>query len=67
MSTEDTTDTNEIIAAAKDAKEARERATAPEPRATAKKLPVGTIGVGLGIGSAALAAALLYARRRKKD
>lgn len=67
MSTDDSSATNEILAAAKDAKEARERATMPEPADKAKKLPIGTIGVGIGVGSAALAAALLYSRRRKRD
>ena len=64
--TDDQPETNEILAAAKDAKQARERATAPEP-STKGKLPLAKIGVAAGLGSAALAAAVLFAQRRKKD
>lgn len=67
MSNDETPEGNEIIAAAKDAKEARERADAAVPANATRKLPMGKIGVGVGLGSAALAAAVLYARRRKRD
>ncbi len=66
MSSDDQPETNEILAAAQAAKQARERATAPEPAAK-NKLPLAKIGVAAGLGSAALAAAVLYAQRRKKD
>lgn len=53
---------NEITAAARAAREAAERAQgAPEPGAD-KQWPLTKIGIG--IGSAALAAAVLYAARR---
>lgn len=64
--TDEQPDTNEILAAAQDAKAARERANAPEPAAKGK-LPLAKIGVAAGLGSAALAAAVLFAQRRKKD
>lgn len=64
--TDEQPETTEIVAAAKDAKAARERATAPEPAAKGK-LPLAKIGVAAGLGSAALAAAVLFAQRRKKD
>lgn len=48
---------NEIVAAAKDAKE--------RSKAKDKKLPLKAIGLGVGIGSAAVAAALLYVNRDK--
>jgi hypothetical protein len=65
--TDDTPEQNEILAAAKDAKAARERATAAEPAAKGNKLPLAKIGVAAGLGSAALAAAVLFAQRRKRD
>lgn len=56
---------NEITAAARHAREAAERAEgAPHP-GDARKWPLAKIGIG--IGSAALAAAVIYAARRKKD
>ncbi len=54
------TEENEIVAAARKAK----AATKAEDKQNNWPLAV---GVGLGVGSAALAAALLYARRGKKD
>lgn len=54
---------NEIVAAAKAAKERTERAA----KQAADKWPLKAIGLGVGIGSAAVAAALLYANRDKKD
>ncbi|WP_260599779.1 hypothetical protein [Sphingomonas endolithica] len=52
---------NEIVAAAKHANAARERAR----KAEAKSWPIGAIGLGVGIGSAAVAAAMLFAGRKK--
>ncbi len=66
MSNDDQSEPNEILATAQRAKQARERATAPEPAAKGK-LPLAKIGVAAGLGSAALAAAVLFAQRRKKD
>ena len=59
---------NEIITAAQDAKARKSAVGAnPEPPAAAnpaKRWPIAAMG--FGIGSAALAAALLYANRSKK-
>ena len=52
---------NEIIAAAKAAKARKERA-----EKTGGNWPLKAIGLGVGIGSAAVAAALLYANRDRK-
>jgi len=57
-------DANEIIAATREAKEHREAAAETGDSAKAKRWPVATIG--LGIGSAAVVAALLYANRNRK-
>lgn len=61
---------NEIEAAAHAAKRVREAAdkTDQEKKAAATEgsWPLVPIGIGLGIGSAALAAALLYANRSRK-
>ncbi len=56
--TEDT-ETNEILAAARDAKAIRERA------AKKNEWPIAAIGLGVGVGSAAIAAAMLYASRSR--
>lgn len=57
---------NEITAAARHAREAAERAEGTPKPGEGKKWPLAKIG--LGIGSAALAAAVIYAARsRKKD
>jgi hypothetical protein len=57
---------NEITAAARHAREAAERAEGTPQPGDAKKWPLTRIGIG--IGSAALAAAVIYAARsRKKD
>jgi len=64
--TPETTDeiANEITAAARTAREVAERAEGtPEP-GEGRKWPLGKIG--LGIGSAALAAAVIYAARSRK-
>lgn len=56
---------NEITAAARAAREVAERAEGtPEP-GDARKWPLTKIGIG--IGSAALAAAVIYAARSRKD
>ena len=55
---------NEILAAAADAKAARARVAENVP---GRKWPLGAIGLGVGIGSAAIAAAMLFARGRKDD
>jgi len=58
---------NEIVVAARQAGAVERAATAPEPPAhPERRWPVSRVGVGLGIGSAALAAALLYAGRNRK-
>jgi hypothetical protein len=57
---------NEITAAARAARETAERAHGTRKPGEGKKWPLGKIGIG--IGSAALAAAVIYAARsRKKD
>jgi hypothetical protein len=55
------TPTNEIVAAAQDAKA---RKAGEDKR---NRWPLKAIGLGVGIGSAAVAAALLYANRDGKD
>lgn len=64
MADSDDKPVNEILAAAKDAK-ARRSATGANPPAEGsdgKRWPLATVA-GIGIGSAALAAALMYANR----
>jgi hypothetical protein len=56
---------NEITAEARAVREAAERASGTPKPGDAKKWPLTQIGIG--IGSAALAAAVIYAARRKKD
>ena len=64
MSLADDDDSNEIIAATRAAKRHQEAAAGtPEP-ARNRVWPIAVAGVA--IGSAALAAALLYAQQRKK-
>lgn len=62
---------NEIEAAAHAAKRVREAANATDQEKLAKakegSWPLVPISIGIGIGSAALAAALLYARSGRKD
>ncbi|HEU0067333.1 MAG TPA: hypothetical protein VFQ57_08855 [Sphingomonas sp.] len=61
------TDTpNEILAAAKDAKIAAE-AAAEALAKRAKNWPLAKIGLGVGIGSAAVAAAVLFANRQRDE
>lgn len=57
-------DSNEIIAATRAAKEQREAADATADPSRTSHWPLTTIG--LGIGSAAIVAALLYANRNRK-
>lgn len=62
---------NEIEAAAHAAKRVREAGDktdlAKKQAAKEGKWPLVPIGLGIGIGSAALAAALIYARSGRKD
>ena len=59
-----TDDPNEIVAAARAAAQASEAAAAHKAqRAPARHWRLGQIGLGVGIGSAAVAAAVLFARR----
>ena len=53
---------NEIVAAAKAAKDRQDAAGQADK---AKNWPVAAFGVGLGIGSAAVAAAMLFANRQR--
>ncbi|ODP38656.1 hypothetical protein [Sphingomonas turrisvirgatae] len=56
---------NEITAAVRAARETAERAEGKPQPGEGKKWPLKEIGIG--IGSAALAAAVLYAARRNKN
>ena len=59
---------NEILAAAKEAKDhavAAAEATADSIKYKTRNWPMGKIGLGVGIGSAAIAAAVLYGTRNK--
>lgn len=56
-------ETNEILAAAKEAKANKARAGTPNKKGN--NWTLGAIGLGVGIGSAAVAAALLYTNRDK--
>ncbi|MDQ1158514.1 hypothetical protein QE385_002841 [Sphingomonas sp. SORGH_AS 950] len=59
---------NEILAAAKEAKEhavAAAEAAADSVKDKTRNWPLGKIGLGVGIGSAAIAAAVLYGNRNK--
>lgn len=62
--TDDQENTNEIIAETLAAKQQRAAAAASMALAKAKRWPLATIG--LGVGSAAVVAALLYANRHRK-
>lgn len=57
-------ETNEILAAAKDAKEREEKALAEADKGRGT-WPIAAIGIG--IGSAAVAAAMLYASNRGRS
>lgn len=51
---------NEILKAARDAKAREDAAKANQ---SSKRWPIAKIGLGVGIGSAAIAAAVLFANR----
>jgi hypothetical protein len=55
---------NEILAAAKDAKDAA-IAAAEAVAARAQSWPIARISLGVGIGSAAIAAAVMFATRER--
>ena len=57
-------DENEIMAAARGAKASEQGRAKAEDAARARRWRLGSIGVG--IGSAAVAAAVLYARRERE-
>lgn len=57
---------NEILAAAAAAKQHEAAAKEAKRDAASGTWNLGRIGLGVGIGSAAVAAALLYANRSKK-
>ena len=61
---EPTSEPNEILRAARDAKAAAERA-ARTANDKARSWPLAKIGLGIGIGSAAISAAVLFANRNK--
>lgn len=58
---------NEILAAAKEAKANKARVTGKDSAKPGNNWTLGAIGLGVGIGSAAVAAALIYANREKGD
>ena len=64
LTTDDQEDANEIIAETRAVAQQRAAAAAVTQSAKAKRWPLATIG--LGIGSAAVVAALLYANRHWK-
>lgn len=70
MADSDDTPDNEIMTAAKTASQAARRSATGSnpPAAEARRWPLSTVAgvAGLGIGSAALAAALIYSRSGKK-
>jgi homoserine kinase len=57
---------NEVAAAARDAKRAADAVADAKQPSKGQHWPLVPIGVGLGIGSAALAAAMLYANAERK-
>lgn len=65
MTQNDQAPANEITAAAHDARRCREAAAATTEPGKRRHWPLATIGIG--IGSAALAAALLYAGRDRRS
>lgn len=58
---------NEIVEAARDAKARQDAAKGTEAERRAKRWQLGKIGLGVGIGSAAVAAAVLFANRERDD
>ena len=61
----DTHPINEVEAACQDAKRVREAAAETADTDRPKRWPAVPISIGVGIGSAALTAALLYANRSR--
>lgn len=61
----DTHPTNEVEAACQEAKRVREAAAGTSDAERPKRWPAVPISIGVGIGSAALTAALLYANRSR--
>jgi hypothetical protein len=57
---------NEILAAVKEVKDKAE-AAAVTAQERARHWPLAKIGLGVGIGSAAVAAAVLYGSRKRDD
>ncbi len=64
---QDEAEENEVLRAAREAKEARERANAAERGPAMGRIGWKTAAAAAGLGSAAVIAALLYARRDKSD
>lgn len=65
---DDGAEENEVLRAAREAKEARERAAAAEEKQAAHKSRIDwKTAAAAGLGSAAVIAALIYARRDKGD
>ena len=59
-------ESNEILEASRAAKARHEAAAIKEAEAKAKRWQIGKFGLGVGIGSAAVAAAVLFANRDRK-
>ena len=57
---------NEIEEAARDAKRVRDAAAKTKPDAKSDHWPIAQVAIGVGVGSAAIAAAFLFANRSKK-
>ncbi len=62
----ETPELNEVAAAAREAKRVADAAADTKQPSKGQQWPLGPIGIGVGIGSAALAAALLYANSGRK-
>ena len=58
---------NEIVEAARAAQARRAAAKTAADDARARRWRIGQIGLGVGIGSAAVAAAVLFANREPRD
>jgi hypothetical protein len=59
------TEENEIVTAARDAKARKDAAKGKDGEARAKRWHIGQLGLGAAIGSAAVAAAVLFSNRDK--
>ena len=66
MSDDSNDEPNEILAAARDAKAREEAATKARRARHDRRWQLGTLGLGVGIGSAAVAAAVLFANRDRE-